>query len=224
MAGKPSGKPIKTPTERQREWRARMRRKQIWASPDSTARRPQPRREDVDFWPTPPDLTAALIREVLPLLPASPIWEPAAGDGALVDALTVAGRTVIASDIQRQRPGFLCVDFLKDQPPAGTRGAVAITNPPFGGSGLGDPFLARTLALIDSGWLAGAVLLQRADAGGTDGRAEIFNRAAAEITCCWRPRWIPGTTGNGRWWFSWFVWLPDHSGPPVTHRIRRRQI
>jgi len=77
------------------------------------------------------------------------------------------------------------------------------------------PFLARTLALLDEGWLAGAVLLQRADSGGTDGRADIFNRAVAEVTCCWRPRWIPGTTGNGPWWFAWFVWLPDRSGPPV---------
>jgi len=224
MAGKPIGKVAKTATEMQREWRARVRRRKIWSTPDSTARRPQPRRADFDFWPTPPDLAAALIQHVLPLLPPGPVWECAAGDGHLVDSLTAAGRTVIASDIQRQRPAFIRLDFIKDSPPAESRGAIAITNPPFAGSGIGDSFLARTLELLESGWLSGAVLLQRADAGGTHGRVEIFNRAAAEVTCCWRPRWIPGTKGNGRWWFAWFVWLPDCPGPPVNRRVQRPKM
>jgi len=75
----------------------------------------------------------------------------------------------------------------------------------------------RRLGLLDSGHLIGAVMLQRADSAGTDGRVDVFNRAAAEWTCCWRPVWIPGSDGNGRWWFSWFVWLPGQSGPPVKY-------
>jgi hypothetical protein len=222
MAGKPLGKVAMTATERQRKWRDGVRRRKLWTNPDPTARRPQPRRKDLDFWPTPPALIAALIEHVLPMLPPALIcWECAAGDGALVDAMTGAGRTVIASDVERQRRSFLQLDFLNDQPPAATRGAIAVTNPPFGGSGLLDPFLDRALALLDSGHLAGAVLLQRADSGGTDCRVELFNRAAFEVTCCWRQRWIPGTKGQPRWWFSWFVWLADRSGPPVNHRIRR---
>jgi hypothetical protein len=68
---------------------------------------------------------------------------------------------------------------------------VGITNPPFAGSDLGDPFIRRTLELLDTGHLIAAVLLQRIDSSGTDCRADIFNRAAYEITCCWRPLWIP---------------------------------
>jgi hypothetical protein len=164
------------------------------------------------------------VQHVLPILPRGPVWECAAGDGALVDELTAAGRKVIASDIQRQRPAFLQLDFLASMPPPETHSAVLITNPPFAGSGLGDPFLRRTLALIDSGHLSAAVLLQRADHAGTDGRADAFNRAAYEFTCSWRARLLPGTKGNGRWWFTWFVWLPEQSGPPINRRIQRSDL
>jgi hypothetical protein len=81
-----------------------------------------------------------------------------------------------------------------------------------------------TLRFLGTGHLAEAVLLQRADAGGTDGRAEAFNRAAHEFTCCWRPVWIPGSTGGCRWWFLWLVWLAGGDGPPIHHRIRRSDL
>jgi hypothetical protein len=169
-------------------------------------------------------LTAALVEVVLPLLPLGPIWEFAAGDGALVDALIVAGRQVFGSDVQRQRREFLQHDFLNESPPPATRGMLGITNPPFAGSKLGDPFIKRTLEQLDAGHLSAAVLLQRADASGTDSRAEVFNRAAYEITCCWRPLWIPGTKGGGRWWSQWFVWLPGQPGPTISRHVRRRDL
>jgi hypothetical protein len=50
---------------------------------DRPALRPQPGRDGPDFWPTPPCLTRAFVRHVLPALPPSPIWECAAGDGRL---------------------------------------------------------------------------------------------------------------------------------------------
>lgn len=137
----------------------------------------------------------------------------------LVDDLAAAGRTVIASDIDPQRSGIIRLDFLHDEPPATTRGSILATNPPFGQSGLLDPFLARTMALLEAGWLSAAALLLRADATATIGRSDILNRAVAEWTCCWRQRWIPGTTGQPRWWFHWFAWLPGSSGPPVNHRL-----
>jgi hypothetical protein len=103
-------------------------------------------------------------------------------------------------------------------------GAILATNPPFGRSGLLDPFIERTMSLLDSGHLSAAVLLQRVDATGTDGRADVFTRAVAEFTCCWRVRWIPGTTGQPRWWFAWFVWLPGRAVPPVNTRIRKSEL
>jgi len=229
MSGKPRGRIAMTATERQRKWRAKMRRQKVWnenPNRDRSARRTQPRREDLDFFPTPPDLRAAFVEKVLPILPPQLlIWECAAGDGRFGDTITAAGRQVFMSDIEPQRRGIIRLDLIRDAPPPSeTRGAVAATNPPFPGSEAGDPFLHRIMALLDEGWLAGAVLLQRADSGGTDKHAEIFNRAVAEVTCCWRPIWIPGTQGGGRWWFAWFVWLAGRSGPPVNIRIRRSHL
>ena len=96
MTGKPRGKVAMTATERQRRWRAKKRRQAIFnANRDPAARRPTPQRKDFDFWPTPTELRAALIEAVLPTLPSGPVWECAAGDGILVDALRSAGREVI---------------------------------------------------------------------------------------------------------------------------------
>ena len=58
------------------------------------ALRPQPKRSGPDDWSTPCCLTDALVRYVLPGLPPGPIWEPAVGDGALVQALERGGRVV----------------------------------------------------------------------------------------------------------------------------------
>jgi hypothetical protein len=90
---------------------------------------------------------------VLPVFgPALPVWECAAGDGGLADAIAAAGYEVIMSDVNPQRPGILRLDFLKDPPPNSACGGVAVTNPPFAGSGLGDQFIARAVALVDSGF------------------------------------------------------------------------
>src|SRR6516165_12040451 len=108
MTGKPLGKIAMTATERQRKWRAKIRRRELLAGHrDHPSLRTSPLREDDrDFWPTPPCLTAALIEQVLPSLPAAPIWEAAAGDGYLVDALRAAGATLSGTTIcaTRRRP------------------------------------------------------------------------------------------------------------------------
>jgi hypothetical protein len=77
---------------------------------------------------SPPEATASLLhidREFLP----GPIWEPAAGDGAIARPLQDAGFTVISSDLldygwHGSRSG---VDYLKAKPPAGVEAIV--TNP-----------------------------------------------------------------------------------------------
>ena len=66
---------------------------------DPASLRPQPKPDPCALWPTPPCLTWALITHVLPRLPQGPIWECAAGDGRLADAMRGAGRVVHASDI-----------------------------------------------------------------------------------------------------------------------------
>ena len=48
---------------------------------------------------TPDCLTAALVTHILPSLLRAPVWEPAAGDGALVRAIEATGCRILAGDI-----------------------------------------------------------------------------------------------------------------------------
>jgi hypothetical protein len=213
-------KPL-TPTERQRRWRARKRGVSIEPR-DKAARRPTPLRTgELDFWPTPPELRTALVRYVLPLLPEAPVWECAAGDGALVDALISAGRRVVATDIAPQRPDIARLDFLRHAPPAEACGAVAVTNPPFNQM---DEFIGRALELLDSGHLSAVVLLLRGDHAAAQGRGGHLNRAVHEVMVTARTTWIPGSTESPRWWFHWVVWLADRTGPPVVRRVNRADL
>jgi hypothetical protein len=181
---------------------------------DPAALRPQPRRAGPDFWPTPSCLTAALLQHVLPTLPCGPIWEPACGDGRLVDAMRSAGREVIASDLYSDPS----VDFLCAPPPAPGHLASALTNPPFNQL---DAFLARGLALLDAGVTESLVLLWRHDAFMADCRVDALNRAALIVSCNWRARWIPGTTTSPRWICGWVTWRADYAGPPASLYVRR---
>ena len=54
--------------------------------------------EDVDTYFSPPEATISLLSIEAQYLPKC-IWEPAAGDGAIVRALLRAGFKVIASDL-----------------------------------------------------------------------------------------------------------------------------
>jgi hypothetical protein len=156
-------------------------------------------------------------------LPEGPVWENAAGDGVLADALIEAGRTVIRSDIAPQRRGIMPIDFLKDSPPPATYGSLAITNPPFNRA---DEFCKRALDLLDTGHLKAVVLLFRADKANTQERVGVLNRAAYELTCTGRTKWLPASNGekNPRWWFSWIIWIAGRDGPPVNRRINRAAL
>jgi hypothetical protein len=181
-------------------------------SRDPASLRPQPKRRGYDWWATPRCLTAALIEHVLPDLRRKPIWECAAGDGRLAQALRDTGYIVFASDVEPRGDGVGRRDFLRDEPPQA--GLIACTNPPFNQL---NRFIARGLQLVDCGKIAGLVLLVRLDTLTAASRAHAFNRAAAMLICCWRPVWIDGTCGGGRWSNAWIVWLADYRGPPATH-------
>jgi hypothetical protein len=190
-------------------------------SRDPASLRAQPTRNGVDFWATPRCLTDALVRCVLPSLPPTAVWECAAGDGRLAAALRAAGRTVFASDLMPAASGIQCIDFLLDAPPASVHGAVIATNPPF--NRLAE-FVCRGLSLLDRGVATALILLLRSDALTADGRAAALNRATSQWTCCWRPVWLAGTKGGGRWSNAWIVWRAGHGGPAAAHYLRRADV
>jgi hypothetical protein len=178
------------------------------------ALRPQPRRRGADSWGTPISLINALVVHVLPSLPCGIIWECAAGDGRLADAMRNVGRQVVASDFHGNG-----IDFLHDDPPSPGQFGAIVTNPPFNSL---DAFIARGLHLIDIGKTLALVLLLRNDALMTSGRVDVLNRAALTLGCNWRARWIPDSTGQPRWGFTWVVWRYDQNGPPRAPRVQHR--
>lgn len=69
-------------------------------------------RKKSDFYPTPWEVTQALLN-FLELRPGTRIWEPACGDGKMVDVLMRNGMAVAFSDIS------MGVDFLTADLPSG---------------------------------------------------------------------------------------------------------
>jgi hypothetical protein len=183
-----------------------------WRS--DAALRPQPKRDGPDDWPTPPCLCDALLRHVVPGLPPGPIWEPAAGAGALAATMMAAGRAVLATDLPD-------MNFLTDPPPAPCGGlAAVVTNPPFNSL---DAFTARGLHHLDAGTARALVLLWRWDHLTAASRGAALRRASAIHLCQWRPRWIADSTTGPRWSFAWITWRADHPGPPALIPINRRE-
>jgi hypothetical protein len=185
---------------------------------DPPSLRPAPARHGPDNWATPSCLLSALTSYILPAVPPGNIWEPASGDGRLVDAMRAVGRDVIATDAY----GVHALDFLHDAPPDGNIAAL-VTNPPFNQL---TAFITRALQHLDTGTVQDVVLLLRSDHPTAQERAPLLGRAHALWYCCWRPKWIENSTTSPRWSFIWTHWKRGYDGPPqaywlTPHMVRR---
>lgn len=81
-----------------------------------------------DRYPTPPDVTRALIRRYEQIR-IYRVWEPCAGDAAMLNVLEPASFGAFGSDIVSRAPNVTQADFLVDPPPEPFD--AIITNPPF---------------------------------------------------------------------------------------------
>ena len=62
--------------------------------------------------------------------------------------------------------------------------------------------------------------------GAEPGRLAYFNRPSffGEILCCWRPRWIVGSTGSPMHAYAWYVWRKEpRSGPSLKVRVGKSE-
>jgi hypothetical protein len=129
-----------------------------------------PKRDGYDFDPTPPEGTTALVLAERAALAGHRVWEPAAGDGRMVDALTAAGVQVIAGSDVADRAGgrFALANFLEAPLPDGC--TAIITNPPFNQAA---KFIRRALGDHQIPYLA---LLLKSNFFHTAGRIGLHNR------------------------------------------------
>ena len=176
------------------------------------ARRGTPR-TGLDFYPTPPWATRALIEHVR-LGAGIRVLEPAAGAGSMVGPLAEAGCEVTASDIHDYGAGYPTSDFLSAPPPA-RRYDWMITNPPFR---LGEAFALQGLHHADN-----AALLCRLAWLETKARWEhLWDKAPFAEVLVFTERVVlvkgrlPGPRDTTATAYAWFVFRRGHHGPPTV--------
>jgi hypothetical protein len=198
------------------------------------------KRKANDFYPTPSDLATGLARGLSRLgfdLPRMAL-DPCGGDGALRRGLAPFGIDVRLSDLYPEKypaaDGYVSREPLNACDPehlrssleqAGLACRVIVTNTPH------NTFEARAIvgnliALVEGQRIDLVVALFRSIWGSEPGRLAYLNRPSfyGEIACCWRCRWIEGSTGSPMHAYSWYVWgKTPRYGPSLKVRVSQRE-
>ena len=158
-------------------------------------------RKASDLYPTPPEVTVALMR-FLKLPAGTDVWEPACGQGDMVETLRNCGMLVYGTDIRSGQ------DFLKTYGPHYTDKSIdwIITNPPFS---LAEEFI-RHAAEIGKPF----AMLLKAQYWHAAKRAQLFREIPPSyvLPLTWRPDFL-FKERNGKKGASplmdvmWCVWL-----------------
>lgn len=169
-----------------------------------------PGRPDGDFYPTPPEVTRALLR-VEPFFPGQYIWEPACGNGAMSEVLKSTGLVVYSSDLNDHGYGGTGMDFLDMD--SKLPDTVIVTNPPFK---LASEFIDHAINDLHVEKLC---LLMKLSALEGSRRARLLEETGLSRVWVFRNR-IQLTRngeamrGGGMIAFAWFVWDKDCEGKP----------
>lgn len=194
--------------------------------------------DSLDYFPTPPWATRALMEVVMPhtttVLPcARSAWEPACGEGHIAEVLKEYFGRVSATDIHDYGYGDIVSDFLAPPPPhnewVGTADWI-ITNPPF--KEKAEQFVLQALKLAR----IGVAMFFRLQWLETNGRYErifapyppsIIAQFAERVPLC-KGEWKPdGDTATAYLWIIWrvnypsehtrFFWIPPGQREALTH-------
>ena len=160
-----------------------------------------------DAYFTPPWVTEELLK--LYDFPEH-IWEPAAGNGAMVGVLEAKGHNVLASDIEPQAEGIVQKDFLECQ---ASISAAIITNPPYSHA---QQFIEHSLELMKPCEGVVAMLL-RNEYDCAKKRRHIFSdhpAFAMKLVLTKRPKWFADDKASPRHNFAWYVWDWKNEDPP----------
>ena len=176
-------------------------------------------REKDDFYPTPPEPTRAFLHaEIDRLRDFETIWEPAAGDGAMVREMETLGLTVRASDLV-DRGCDADIRSFYDFPVAPS--PAIVTTPPFSECGWGNGkarWLYHALDTLDVEYMA---LLMNWSWPGAGGLAPFL--AKHPISRIYLMTWKVDFTGQGAppMLNAWFCWDKRHRGETIFRTLRR---
>ena len=184
----------------------------------------------LDYFPTPPWASRALVADVLPQLgvafhtPSMTLKEPAAGGGHMVEALRPYFREAFASDVHDYGRGYAVGSFVGQGPDVAScpyKPDLIITNPPFN---LALEFAERSLELARVGV---ALLVRSAWSEGGDRYRRLFKDRPPAMIAQFvervpmvKGRWDPkASTATSYAWFIWrkadrsgrctYFWIPD---------------
>jgi len=167
-------------------------------------------RRALDFYSTPPDVTRALMQWLD--LPPSIIWEPACGDGIMVDVIESFGHTVLRSDIREIPHGMSNVDFLETQMPCD----AIITNPPFA---LSAKFIEHAVSIAPV-----VALLLKSQFWHAQKRTPLFRKTnpSAVLALNWRPDFLFGEKGGAPTMdLLWTIWDKSKAGSCIYDILER---
>lgn len=174
-------------------------------------------REEDDFYPTPPEPIRALLSvEGSRLAAFSQLWEPAAGDGALVRELERAGFDTIASDlIDRGCNAEIRSFYDYSEAPS----EAIVTNPPFSECNRSSAWCRHALDTLDVSYMA---LLLPFNWPGAAERGGLWARKPPARV--YLMRWRIDFTGQGAppMLNAWFVWDKLHVGETVLRMLDRK--
>ena len=177
-------------------------------------------READDFYPTPPEPTRAFLHAEIDRLKDFPvIWEPAAGDGAMVREMQTLGLKVVASDLVDRGCGAEIRSFYDWSFAAA--GAI-VTNPPFQEVNWGNGKARWLYHALDSLGIEYMALLLNWTFPGAGGLGPFW--AAYPCARVYLMRWKIDFTGQGAppMLNAWFVWDKKHKGETVLRMLDRK--
>jgi len=186
--------------------------------------------DSLDFFPTPPWATRALLIEVLPQVLVGrhicTAWDPACGEGHMVEVLQEHVAIVRGSDVFDYGRGYAVADFLDRD--TGMLPAVDLicTNPPFNAA---VKFALRALdtapvvaLLLRTAWIEGEA---RYESLFRDRPPTVFAPFVERVAML-KGRWDPNASTATA--YAWFVWLKGETPrapiwiPPGQKRMRTR--
>lgn len=172
-----------------------------------------------DFYPTRPEPTRALIyAEQARLLDFDQIWEPAAGDGAMMRELAGIGLDCVGSDLVDRGCGATIRSFYDFATPLAP---AIVTNPPFSECNWRDGrarWLVHALETLRIEYMALLLNWNWPGAGGLAPFWSVFPPARVYLM-----RWKIDFTGQGAppMLNGWFVWDRAHQGETLLRMLDR---
>lgn len=173
--------------------------------------------DSLDYFPTPPWATRALMTHVLSDVRGGICWEPACGGGHMSEVLQEYFSKVISTDIADYGYGESGVDFLdhrsRNQEPVDW----IITNPPFN---LAEQFAQQRqyhesmALLVRTAWLEGAGRWKRLFSQDPPNVVAQFTERVTMVKGGLAGKGVSSATA-----FCWVVWYAGHDNPGRTELV-----